>query len=124
MPKMRTIPIEKLGKAVAQIVDEYKREAVDDTKTLVRKTANKGLQALRGTSSSVISSRYAKGWHVTVFEERLNTSAVIYHETGLPHLLEFGHALVNGGRTQPKPHIKPVEEKLVEDFVREMEKTL
>lgn len=124
MPKMKAIPIERLGSEIAKIVKEYKEEAVDDTKTLVRRTANKGLQALKGTSSAVITGRYARGWHVKVFEERLNTTAVIYHQTGLPHLLENGHATTNGGRVAGRPHIKPVEEELVQDFVREMEKTL
>lgn len=42
----------------------------------------------------------------------------------LTHLLEKSHALRNGGRTTAQPHIKPVEQQMIQDFEDELRRGL
>ena len=65
---------------------------------------------------------YAKGWRLTVENKRLTSDAIIHNKKlpGLPHLLEHGHANRDGGRTEGKVHIAPVEKILVEEFERKL----
>lgn len=42
----------------------------------------------------------------------------------LTHLLEFGHALRNGGRSQAYPHIKPAENFAIKEYTKEAERVI
>jgi bacteriophage HK97-gp10 putative tail-component len=65
---------------------------------------------------------YSKGWRIKKFKK----SNIIYNKTDyqLTHLLEKGHIKINGGRVQPKVHIRPNEEKAVKDFLKRVEKAV
>lgn len=117
----RKTSIDQLPSAIAEIVKQYEEGLIVGADELVRKTAQKGRAALKTSSANVIGSRYAQGWRYQVEKGRLNTTATIYHTTGLPHLLEHGHALPQGGRTAARPHIAPVEEKLVTEYEKAVE---
>ena len=73
------------------------------------------VKTLKSTSPSETGS-YKKGWRV----KQVGTAKVVHNATDyqLTHLLEHGHAKKNGGRVAPRVHIKPVEEKAIEDFER------
>lgn len=66
---------------------------------------------------------YKKGWRVTT-EKR--GKKIVHNKTDyqLTHLLEFGHANVNGGRTPAKVHIRPVAEEAVEKYIKETERLI
>ena len=119
MAHTRKISVAQFSQAINEILDEYDKELTTTLDDVIRKVANKGAQALRGSSMSVIGGRYARGWGYTLEKGRLNTKATLWHKQapGLPHLLENGHAKVNGGRVPGRPHIKPVEETIERDFV-------
>lgn len=98
--------LEEHAENVAEVVDEV---AVDYAKI--------GVRQLREESPKR-TGKYRKGWAYSKSKTRTGTEVTIYNKTEpqLTHLLEYGHAKRNGGRVPGKAHIKPVEEKIVDEF--------
>lgn len=124
MARKQKMTAETLGPKIKEILEEY-ADNVDATVAEVTKAVvNAGVQALRNDSRNTFKDvklpkgRYGAGWDKWVKVNRHGASAVIYNRKypGLPHLLEYGHAMRTGGRVQGRPHIKPVEEKLINEF--------
>lgn len=125
---MAKVTVDNLAKEIDKILDEYKGEIEQNLDKIVVQVGKKGVQALRNESKSKFkgSGKYAKGWTSTAERGRLYTTVIIHNSKmpGLPHLLEFGHAIVVGGRKKGDwegiEHIAKVEDKLVADFEREV----
>lgn len=74
--------------------------------------------------SPELTGDYKKGWKIDKKElGRGNTRAIVYNATNFQrtHLLEKGHAGLNGGYVPGHPHIAPNEKKHVEEFVKKAE---
>ena len=120
-------PIDKLSDSIEKILAEYQEDVVKDTGQLVKDFAKKGAQALRGNPGGFGGTgEYSKGWTTRFEAGRMSTQGVIYNGKvpGLPHLLEHGHALRNGGRSKGVPHIAPVEDKISEEFYKAVKQSL
>lgn len=113
------IKIDELGKAIQNIVDEYSKEAQEVVNETLPKVGKKAVTELKKTSPKK-TGKYAKGWKSKVEKGRLGNQVVVYNKDKyqLTHLLEKGHAKVNGGRVEGHPHIKPAEEKAVENALK------
>lgn len=101
---------EQLPNLVAKYMREYRSQAekvVRKDVLAVSREAQSKLQA----SSPRRTGRYAGSWARRIESSRLGTTkTTLYSKVpGLPHLLEFGHALRGGGRARANPHIAPVE---------------
>lgn len=113
-----------LAGEINKILEEYGDEVNTRMSEVVDKLARKGVKQLRATSpvdtGAPKSGSYAKGWTVETSGKKhrqLRCSATIYNkQPGLPHLLENGHALRQGGRSPKIEHIKPVENLLYDSF--------
>lgn len=116
MPKR--VPIDKLTQAVDKILQEYGEDVQENLDDIVKQMSKKGAQTLRQESNNKFNgTKYYKSWTSQTESGRVSTQGVIYSKIpGLPHLLEYGHALRQGGRTTGRPHIKPVEEALIREF--------
>lgn len=111
-------PIDRLAADIQKILDKYGEDTAKNMTEIVKEFGKKGAKAVKA-SASEIGGQYASGWTSVVEADRLGATATIYNKRpGLPHLLENGHAKRNGGRTAPRVHIKPVEEKLLEEFTK------
>ena len=107
------------------ILEEYALGIENGVEEVADKVTKKGAKTLKATSPKR-RPKYFAGWQVT--KQPLGVSSIyIIHNAkypGLPHLLEFGHATVNGGRTMAQPHIKPVEVSINEEFEKEVKKLI
>ena len=104
--------IDDLADAVAKELASYSQERTDDLKKAIKKVAKEAVQELKSTSPKD-SGEYASTWkQKVVYEDRSDIRVRVYNEDNyrLTHLLENGHAKVNGGRVAAQPHIAPAED--------------
>lgn len=99
-----------LSEEVDQITDDLTKEAVVKIKDNIRK------------AKLVKTGDYLRGW----IRKKVPGGFVIHNRTDyqLTHLLEYGHAMENGGRTAPVPHIRPVEDWIVNEYEKRIEKSV
>ena len=114
----RTIQPGDLRAAVNEILEDYAGEVEEAMDKAVRDTATDAVRALKASNPGFADKTYSKGWTKKVTKHRLYSEATVYNKTEghLTHLLEFGHALRNGGRARAFPHIAPVNDKVPEMF--------
>ena len=127
---MSNIKPEELNKVVMDYLKDYKEDIDEEVVEVVDEVTRKAKDELKQTSPRGEGSRtnpYYKGWAVKLSKKRTGVyHKVIWNRTNyqLTHLLEFGHATRNGGRTRALPHIRPVEEKYNVEFVDKLEKRI
>ena len=122
----RSTPVDKLADVIESALKEYADGVTVGTKEAVKAVTKEGAKAVKKAASQKFGNGpYAKSWTSQVEDDRLGATGVIYSKKpGLPHLLENGHLLRNGKFWQGKEHIQPVEEKIVEDFEKEVVKSI
>lgn len=126
------IELDGLEKAVNEILDEYGAEVnaqVAEVVPDIAKEAAKQVKAnalAKGLKRKKGGKHYVNGWKSQVETKRLTVTAVVYNSTKpqLTHLLENGHAKVNGGRVEGRPHIAPVNEWAEKELIERIERRL
>lgn len=111
-----------IGDYLADFSDEV-RESIDAaTKT----TAKEVVRELKKGGGFGGSGAFNRGWTSRTEKGRLGSQAIIYNKDlpGLAHLLEFGHAKRNGGRTKAFNFIAPINDAAAEKFVRAIEQSI
>lgn len=106
------------------MLDEYGDSITQDVQEATHKTALLVVRALRNESRSAVNGKkYYKGWRTYSVTTRLSQYETIYNADlpGMPHLLEYGHAKQNGGRTAAKVHIAPVAAEAERLMIAELE---
>lgn len=121
--------IQQLDKTFMEVLNAYKNATEATVNRAVRENAKECVKELKNAhpaGSGVYQSwdEYDSGWTVmqTKRNKREHVSATVHNAEHyqLTHLLEKGHAKVNGGRTRAFPHIAPVAEKAVENLFRDI----
>lgn len=107
--------IEKAMKEQLDLANEAVNKSVDK---VAKETVNE-----LGSTSPRKSGHYAEGWATKEGKTATRSkSAVVWNKKHyqLTHLLEFGHAKVNGGRVAARPHIGSAEQKAIKSFEDEL----
>lgn len=120
------VSVDQMAQTIMDGLLEYADIATEDMKAAVKKAGNKAKSDVQA-GAPVDTGKYKKSWAVKTTKENANALEVTVHSKNryqLAHLLEFGHAKRNGGRTRAFPHIAPAEAAAAELLEREVEAAL
>lgn len=113
-----------IGAAIMKELETYSNDLVERINVSSKKCANELKKEIQENSPEKTGD-YKKGWRVRqVYKSHTLSQFVVHNATDyqLTHLLEFGHAVKGGTqRVKPIPHIAPAEEKIVDEFMNEVE---
>lgn len=116
------IPIEQLAAAVNKQLETFANATDEIVASSVEEVAKATVQRLKETSPRR-TGVYANSWRASKLKGGKHYSGrVVFAANGeyrLTHLLEHGHAKVNGGRVSPSPpggHIEPAEQEAIASF--------
>ena len=124
---MANISIDQLAAEIAKGLAEYSQDVVEKVNVSSEKVGKAAVKQLKQTSPKK-TGKYAKSWTMSTEKEIGQPHKRIIHAKAphyrLTHLLEHGHAKVGGGRVEGRPHIRPAEEMVIEEFVKEVEEVI
>jgi len=115
-----------ISAVIAEELQKYSEEATNKVKEVVNDVAAELVENLKRDSPKRTGA-YAKSWTSKVeYEDNLIKRVRVYNSKHyqLTHLLEYGHAKRGGGRVAGIPHIKPNEEKAIEELERRIEEAI
>lgn len=118
---MPNVKIGNLSNEISKALQQYTTEVEEGLEEAKKRVTKEGVRQLKATSPRRTGD-YASGWTTTK-----QAGALVIHNAkrgSLTHLLENGHALRSGGRTQAFPHIAPVEQSVIAEFEKEVEKVI
>lgn len=125
----KRIPAGMLERQINAILLKYEKKIQGNMFPLVNEVVRAGVKALKAETKRMFKSHYPqkpyyKGWTSFYETGRRSAQGTIYNKDlpGLPHLLEYGHANRNGGRTPGRIHIKTIEDQIISDFTKEIER--
>ena len=122
MPQMN-VGVNDFSRAVSEMLSDWDEDVMEAVNAAAKETADEAAKALHSAGEFGGTGRYKKGWTVTAKRRnRRDTEQIVHNKTQyqLTHLLEFGHATRNGGRTKEFPHIGKVADKVPEIFERKL----
>ncbi|MED3540657.1 HK97 gp10 family phage protein [Bacillus toyonensis] len=105
---------------LARELQRYANVVEEELLTAQEKVADVAVEKLKQGSPKKTGA-YRKGWR-----KKKEGNGVVLHNTQgqLTHLLENGHAKVGGGRVPAQVHIRPVEEYIIDELPRCIERAV
>ena len=124
---MANVSVDQLAAEIAKGLADYSQDVVEKVNVSSDKVGKAAVKRLKQTSPKRYG-KYAKSWTMKTEKAIGQPHTRIIHAKAphyrLTHLLEYGHAKVGGGRVEGIPHVRPVEEEVISDFVKEVEEAI
>ena len=113
-----------LDNDIAKALSDYTTDVEKALDEAARKIALSGAKELKKTSPKRKKNggKYARSWGVQKQKDKQIIRNKKHYQ--LTHLLEFGHATRDGGRTRALPHIASVEERVNKDYEEEVKRQI
>lgn len=117
----KRVSVDGFANELVNLIKEYTEEVEEGLEDAKEEQAKKGAKKLKVTSPKRFG-KYRKGWRA----KKVGTAWVVHNATDYQktHLLEKGHAKVGGGRVAGIPHIGPVEEEMIAEYEKQIEKVI
>ncbi len=123
--------VEDFALAVNEAMKEFQQSVDYDIVYVTQKVADEAAQNVkRYIKSSGIkgTGKYRRSIKArNIKDSPLSKKSVVYADKPhyrLTHLLEHGHAKLNGGRTKAYAHWEPAEREAIEDFISELREAI
>jgi len=129
----KKVTVDDLAKEIAQSLKDFEGVTDEACAAGVMYTAEEAVKKLRvahpsGSGEYGSWDAYNKDWGIfqTKTDKRYHIKATVHNKKHyrLTHLLEKGHALINGGRTRAFPHILPVAKEAEDELVENIKKRI
>lgn len=116
-------------KELMKQLKSYSEDVQKEIEDIADDMADRYLSETKAASREAYPGRdkkpYWKGWKKKVEKGRNEVSVAIHHSyPGMPHLLNNGHAMPQGGRFEGRDHLSPLQEEMSEEFERRVEEAL
>lgn len=128
---MAKINIDALANEVMKELAAYENVTVESVTEAVKKTAQETVAEIREQAEANFNgTEYAKSWAYKrdpSLKGKYRASMVVYSKKPyyrLAHLLEHGHAKVNGGRVPGRPHVAYGEELAVKNLEKNIREAM
>lgn len=120
------IDSQRLADVINGYLEEYGSSVREAIETASKQVAKEVVKELKQGGDFGGTGEFNKGWTSKTELTRLGSETVVYNKTapGLAHLLEFGHAKQNGGRTKAYNFIAPVNDAVEDKFVKAFEQSI
>lgn len=121
-----TVNINDMADVIMKGLEDYAELATEDMKEAVKHASTTVRKEIKANAPSD-TGKYAKSWTAKKVRETSQTLTMVVRSKNryqLAHLLEFGHALRNGGRYDGVVHIAPAEQKGIKQLKEEIEQAL
>lgn len=129
MARGKKVTIENVDQAIAEILNKYEGDVFSNLKEITQEVTRKGVRVVKNEALGMFTDvhlphgRYGANFTSSIETGRLSAQGTIYNNQypGLTHLLEYGHATRNGGRVPGRAHLKPVEERITQEYIQKIE---
>lgn len=125
----KTVSIDQLGEAIAQELTVYNTHVIDGIKKETRKSMK---QLVADTKATAPVGNRKKHYRDSITSKKLSENersiTMLWYVKGsdyrLSHLLENGHALRNGGRTNGTHFISKANDAIIKKYIEAVEEVI